>query len=179
MNWPAPANAGGFLQVPRAHPELARHLSLTVPAPPVELRTGEETAIIGILTNVGHGAMTVTHAGGASALLWEEGASAAVGGELGWSTLVPKRVVLLPGKRLDLRVHVVGGLLNSLSLRNHPPSPLPPGVYRLRVYGHLSAATAVGEAWDGWVLSPFYRVAVVDLRPAESGEPVPADGAGV
>lgn len=162
MGWSELWNMGDLFQVPQSHPEIARRLSLILPAPPTQLRAGDTATISGVLINAGDRPIHLIHTGWAAALLWDGTGSAAVGGELGWSTALPEYATLSPGQALDLRVRVTARVLYRLPFGEPPPLPLATGTYNLRAYCHLDSVSVDGEEWDGWVLSPSYHIAIIE-----------------
>ncbi len=160
IRWGSSSGAGEPFEAPRANPEITRRLSLTLPAVPSEFRAGDETWLLAVLANVGDATVRFSYPGTGAALIWNESATAVVGGDLGWSAMMPRYAGLAPGDELRLRVKVITSAVSSAGPPNMPLRPLPPGTYRLQACCYLWNVSANAEAWNGWVLSPFYRVSI-------------------
>ena len=185
----------GHVKATRAHPQIARHLSLTLTTVPTEVRVRDELSCAALLTSISRQAVAVKQTSWAATLLWDAAAatviswtpaqlwdaSAADAGEMALWRMMGKAVTLNPGDSIDLLMRVdlrgridptvrsIADIIRPFTLRTSEEWPLLPGAYHLQA-GALLRLRVRGRTWDGWVLSPLYRIDVIESAgPAESG----------
>ncbi|MBI2761175.1 MAG: hypothetical protein HYX51_07100 [Chloroflexi bacterium] len=152
--------------MPVASPELHRFLALTILDPPTHLKTGGEVPLVVALKNSSERPVRISTMGRrwASAVLLNEAGTTPVGSRGGFITAMATIADLQPDAASVLDARIAAVTLVSDPRAMDTERPLEPGVFQLQAYTH-GRLTIAGRTWDGYLLSPQYRVQVTAPSP--------------